>query len=138
MPLAQPSPLDIHRGIDHTQWDDSRNHGISSWNALGNVDMKPDSATTYTDLDIQDYNENDGNCGFYSNEPGADDVNLNNRYYGGYSTTQRRACTTHEFGHAYGLDHSYSDQVMDACPVCSTVYDTPQSHDRSDWHQLWG
>lgn len=123
---------------DHTQWDDARLHGHAAWNALGNVDMWPDGWWTYTDLDIQDYSENDGLCGFYSNEPGADDVNLNNNYFNGYSTGQRRGCMTHEFGHAYGLDHSYADQVMDSCPVCTTVYTYPQDHDKADWKQLWG
>jgi hypothetical protein len=123
---------------DHTKWDDSRNHGINQWNSLGSVDMRPDNAWTYTDLDIGDYDENDGRCGYYTYEPGADDVHLNTRYYNGYSDYVRRACTTHEFGHAYGLDHSYEDQVMDQCPVCSVVYNTPQSHDRDDWHQKWG
>lgn len=126
---------------DNTTWDDSRTQAESRWEALpGGVNILPDSATTINDLDIGNYSANDGLCGFWDGKVGEDVLRLNNSYYNGASTTNRRACTLHEFGHAHGLAHSYNDQVMDDCPVsaCGSVYTAPQSHDRSDYASLWG
>lgn len=126
---------------DNTRWDDSRSTAESRWEALpGGVNILPDSAATINDLDIGDYSANDGLCGFWDGRTGEDHLRLNNSYYNGASTTNRRACTLHEFGHAHGLAHSYDSQVMDNCPVsaCGSVYTTPQSHDRSDYAALWG
>ena len=123
---------------DSTQWDDSRTWAIARWNELpGGVSISPDDAWVVADLQISDYSANDGYCGFWDGNTGADDIKLNNYYYNGYSTGQRRACTLHEFGHAHRLAHSYSTQVMDPCPVCSTYYTYPQSHDKSDYHAIW-
>lgn len=125
---------------DFTQWDDARATAIRVWNDLGSIAIVPDGSFTYADLDIQDYNSNDGRCGFYRNQSGADEINLNNFYYPGYNGGQRNACMSHEMGHALGIDHSYTDQVMDPCPVCynSLIYVAPQPHDISDYRYLWG
>jgi len=134
------------RYVDNTVWNDSLTNGVSVWNAVGSVDLKPDIATTAADLVLGDYSASDGLCGFMRYEVGADDIWLNHAYYNGATTSRRRACTAHEIGHAYGLgDHTYSTwnaALMDSCPVCYSSTDPmptgPASHDRYDYHQLWG
>lgn len=125
---------------DYTQWNDSLTWAKDRWNEVGVIDVLPDSAGTITDLEIRDYSSSsDQLCGSAAQRGGADLISLNNYNYANYSTGQRRACTTHEFGHTLKLDHSYTTQVMDPCPVCSpSVYTTPQAHDKSDYHSVWG
>lgn len=123
---------------DETQWDDSRSWAVSEWNSLsGGVNVAPDDAWNIEDLAFGDYSANDGLCGFYDTNSGADDIKLNNSNYNGYSQGQRRACTLHELGHAHRLAHTFNDQAMDDCPVCTTYYTSPQDHDRSDYHGIW-
>jgi hypothetical protein len=125
---------------DYTKWDDSRTWGEARWEALPDgVTIAPDSAGTIADLEIRDYNANDGRCGYWDGRTGADLMALNDRVYNNYSTTNRRACTLHEWGHAHRLAHSYDNQVMDDCPVsaCGSVYTYPQSHDTADYNQIW-
>lgn len=125
---------------DYTRYNDALSRGISGWeNLSGGVNIAPDSPWTVADLEIRDYNRNDGNCGYWTGRTGADLINLNVRFFGGYGTRDRRACSLHEWGHAHGLDHSYNDQAMDDCPVsaCGSTYITPQSHDRGDYYYLW-
>lgn len=124
---------------DRTKWNDALGHAIVQWEAItGGVSIEPDTSTTLEDLDVADYSSStDGYCGLYSMSSGADVLRLNDYYYNGASTTNRRACMLHEWGHAHGLGHSYSNQVMDSCPVCPTAYTVPQSHDVSDYNSLW-
>ncbi len=125
---------------DASKWDDSHNNAISQWEGLaGGVSIAPDSSFTINDLQLSDYSANDGYCGYWKSSSGEDDLRLNDNYYNGASTTNRRACTIHEWGHAHRLAHSYNDQVMDDCPVsaCGSAYTSPQSHDRNDYHQIW-
>ena len=123
---------------DYTQWDDSRTWAIARWNDMPDgVNVAPDNAGSIADLEVRDYNANDGLCGYWDGRTGADLLALNSRYYSGASTHNRRACTLHEFGHAHRLAHSYSTEVMDPCPVCVTAYTSPQSHDRADYNGIW-
>lgn len=122
---------------DYTVWDGARVHTITEWNALGRVEILPDSSTTIADLEMRDYTENDGYCGWAGPRAGADLVRFNKPLFNNYSVGQRKACFMHEVGHTLGLEHSYSTQVMDSCPVCTTYYVTPQSHDRQDYYDLW-
>ncbi|MFB6722531.1 hypothetical protein ACFCV3_20305 [Kribbella sp. NPDC056345] len=125
---------------DYTKWDDARSAGEARWEELpGGVNIAPDTAGSVTDLEIRDYNANDGLCGFWDGRSGADVLKLNDHFYNGYGTIDRRACALHEWGHAHGLDHSYDDQAMDDCPVssCGSVYNEPRPHDRSDYDHLW-
>ncbi len=123
---------------DSTKWDDARVWSISRWRELGRLTIAFDTASTVTDLTFQDYNSNDGRCGYWDGRTGSDVARYNDRFFGGYSTTNRRACATHELGHALRLGHSYSNQ-MDYCPVssCGSVFTTPQYHDRSDYYGIW-
>lgn len=126
---------------NYTQYSDSLYWARDRWNYLGSVNIAPDIASTITDLEVRDYNNSaDGLCGKSMYQVGADLMFLNIHAYSGYSTDRRRACTLHEFGHTLGLDHSYVSQVMDSCPVCTNpnYFVSPQGHDQSDYHALWG
>lgn len=125
---------------DYSKYDDAHNNAMAGWEGLtGGVNIAPDSWSTVADLELRDYNSNDGRCGYWDGRTGADLLALNDYVYSGYGTTNRRACAIHEWGHAHRLAHSYDDQVMDDCPVsaCGSTYTSPQSHDRSDYYYLW-
>lgn len=125
---------------DGSKWDNAHSVGMAGWeNLSGGVNIAPDSATTVADLELGDYNSNDGRCGYWQGRTGADLLRLNDSYYNGATDWNRRACALHEWGHAHGLDHSFDDQAMDDCPVsaCGTSYNVPQAHDREDYFQLW-
>lgn len=129
---------------DYTQWNDALSNAIAGWENLnGGVSIALDGATTITDLEVRDYNDSgDGRCGYYAPRGGADLISLNGRYFNGYSTTNRRACMLHEWGHAHGLAHNPdNNEAMDDCPVSTcpggTAYISPQTHDRSDYYYLW-
>lgn len=128
---------------DQTQWNDSLTNAVNAWNAVtttGGVNVTPDTAFSGADVEVGDYTNNDGQCGYWQNRTvRVDIIRLNNQFYNGYTTLNRRACTLHEFGHAHRLAHSFSTEAMDACPVtaCGTAYQTPQTHDRADYRQQW-
>ena len=120
-----------------TQWGDAKNHGVSVWDALGSVNVAPDVWNTIEDLTWSDVHRADvtwaGQFTCYSGS--ADTIKLNEHYMTVYSTNQRRNVASHELGHALGLDHSYSGQLMYQY-VSTVTY--PQSHDIADYRSLWG
>lgn len=127
---------------DYTQWNDALGIAIAGWeNLSGGVNIAPDISSTTTDLQVVDYAQNDGRCGFYDSSGFIDVIALNYNFFNPSSTNNRRACMLHEWGHAHGLAHSYSTQAMDACPTTScpggSAFITPQNHDRSDYYYLW-
>lgn len=125
------------RWEDYTAYDDARGHAINTWNALGRVNIAPDSAGTIADLEWRDANRSDvGWDGRWVARSGADLIELNTYFLRNYTTFKRRAVAAHEQGHSLGLAHSYSNQLMNSCSTCSG-YNTPQSHDRADYFSLW-
>ncbi len=123
---------------DSTRFDDARQHAINVWNALGSINIAPDTWSTYADLEWFDSNRSDVNWdGLYTNTAGTDEIYLNAFYLDSYSDFSRRAVAAHEQGHALGLAHSFSGQLMYECSTCSGV-NTPQGHDIEDYRALWG
>lgn len=62
--------------------------------ALGGRTIAPDSWSTVADLEVGDYNTADGPSGYWAGRPGADVIRLNDRFFSGYSTTDRHACSS--------------------------------------------
>lgn len=115
-----------------TQW----NSGVSTWNALDPITIAPDTASTYQDLTISDTSKSSVTwAGQYSNSVGSDTIKFNSYYMSGYTSSKRQNVTTHELGHALGLAHSYSGNVMYAYVSTRTSLG---SQDTADYHYLWG
>lgn len=125
------------RYVDQTGWDDARIHAVGVWNDVGSIEILPDEWFTTSDLIFMDYAASDNRCGVMFS---GGNLQLNNTYFQINTVGKNRSCAAHEMGHALGLDHSYPDQLMDECPVCSNpnYYAYPQSHDRADYHERWG
>lgn len=122
---------------ENSRWDGSRSWGIDQWNQQGAVSIEPDGFGSVEDLYVSDYsNCNTDTIAYWDGNSGADDLKYNNCIMSGASGEERRAVGVHEFGHALGLAHSYSDQIMAPCPGCNP-YTTPQSHDINDYNRLW-
>ena len=136
------------RDEDETSYDAERTYARNAWEARKNltvtgaskvdncVDIEPDSWDVVADLEWKTANRSDVSwAGLYQWEPGADDIHLNAYYMNQYSSCRRQNVAMHELGHAHGLGHSFVGQVMNsyAQSIC-----TLQSHDRSDYHALWG
>lgn len=120
-----------------TSYTTARDHAVATWDALGSINIAPDTATTYEDVTFLDSNRSDVSWdGLYTNTTGSDEIYLNKYYLSGYTSFKQKAVAAHEVGHALGLAHSYSPNLMNSCSTCSGV-NTPQSHDRSDYYTLW-
>jgi hypothetical protein len=136
------------RDEDGTSFDAERIYARDAWEALKNtmltgyynwdncVNIASDTWRTWSDLDWKDANRSDVSwAGLYENEPGADDIHLNRYYMQYYNDCTRKNVAMHELGHAHGLAHSFSGQVMYkyVSSVCTLQYE-----DKSDYHALWG
>ena len=66
--------------------------------------------------------------------PGADNLWYNTRLTTGYGSSKQKTVALHEWGHAHGLAHSFSGQVMYKY-VDET--DALQSHDVADYDGKW-
>jgi matrixin len=122
--------------IDHTIFDDARGWARDRWEDAGVVDIKLDTGWTNADVEYRD--TNNGAViwdGLYTNQPGDDTITFNRAWMDGYTTAQRRHVALHETGHALGLDHSFSGQVMSGI---NQALQYLGSHDHADYDDLWG
>ncbi len=129
------------RWEDETRYDDARKHAINAWDnsTLNRINIAPDAWNTITDLEWRDSNRSDVTWdGLWKARTGADAIYLNVHYLKNYGTTKRRGVATHELGHALGLAHSYRGQIMVNNTPDRGSLTTPQSHDKADYHTLWG
>lgn len=118
-----------------TQW----NAGISTWNALNKINIAPDTIWTYEDLKVSDVNRSDGawatRTGLYTNQIGTDKIELNKYVLNSKTSAQKQNTVTHELGHALGLAHSISGNVLYFQQTSQTNLG---AQDISDYRYLWG
>jgi hypothetical protein len=104
---------------------------ISTWNALNKINLL--SATTTPDVTIQDEDRSDlsekGHYDYIAHE-----IDLNTYFLNSQGTDLIQNTITHELGHALGLDHSYTGNVMYFAQSTQTTLG-PQ--DVSDYNYLW-
>lgn len=115
-------------------------HAIDTWNALNPINIKPDAWNTATDLTWRDYSNADTTTqAYYHTHIGSDHIHMNTAKLDNLSLFKKKAVAAHEQGHSLGLDHNETNdtQLMWACPTCTSI-NTPQSHDKQDYHELWG
>ncbi|MGM7723724.1 matrixin family metalloprotease [Metabacillus sp. Hm71] len=121
---------------DETGYNNAISHARSQWNSVGRINIAPDDSWVYEDVTYMSTTRNDVTwAGLYTNTSGADEIYFNKKYMVPYGDRKEEIVGIHETGHALGLAHSYSGQVM--AKYVSDMAHTPQSHDKSDYHSLW-
>lgn len=108
--------------------------GISTWNALGKINITPDTIWTIQDLTFSDVNFRSYTWyASWQQRSGADSIYLNTYYSASLSSSQKQSVCTHELGHSLGLAHSIINNVMFASSWDTTL----GSQDRSDYSYLY-
>jgi hypothetical protein len=112
-------------------------NSIATWNALGRVNIAPDTIWTYEDLRISDGNFVDAPwTGKYTYiRLGTDKLEFNRAFLVNDSDAERQNTITHEFGHALGLAHSTDGNMMQRFQDSFTNL---RAQDISDYRFLWG
>lgn len=118
---------------DFTQYDTERQWAIARWNALSPIWVYAWYSGQPIDLVMDDYDDcDDSTNAFYS--PSTDYIWFNECRMDSHTADERKKTATHEVGHALGLGHSFSGQVMYGS-TASTKY--LQSHDICDYNIRW-
>jgi len=106
---------------------------ISTWNAQNRVNIVV--ATSTTDLSIEDVNYSDVAWkGAWDDISSPNKALLNTYYLNNSTTDQIRNTITHEIGHALGLNHSYTGNIMYFAQSSQTVLGT---QDIDDYKFVW-
>ena len=96
-----------------TQYSNEWNAGIATWNALGLVNIAPDTIFTIEDLTVIDVNLSDVPwVGEWDPNSSPNTIKLNTFYLYNDSPQEKQNVITHELGHALGLDHSPYGNIM--------------------------
>lgn len=97
-----------------TQYTTAQDHSFDLWNDLDEVDILPDTTWTIEDLNYGDYyDEDDEIVGYYQYYPLIrDEIRFNEYYFDSYTSSCKKMAASHELGHALGLDHSNSNNIM--------------------------
>jgi hypothetical protein len=119
-----------------TKYADQWYLAIGTWNALGKVDIATDTIFTISDLTVTDVDDSDV-AWKGQTHPEIDNgtMQLNTYYLDHDTNAQIQNTITHEMGHALGLNHSFSGNVM-------VLYQTSQTtlgyQDCIDYQDLYG
>jgi hypothetical protein len=116
-----------------TTYTNQLDDAVATWNSLGRVGVG--TATSTIDLNINNVNLSDVPFkGIWNYTTTPDSINLN-AYFLDYNTyAQVQNTITHELGHALGLEHSYTGNVLFLAQSSQTALG-PQ--DVSDYNYLW-
>lgn len=109
---------------------------ISVWNNYGDINIAPDTASTYEDLHIYDknYSNYDWTWRWTYRFWTSDKLELNTAKLYNDSSNEKQNTIMHELGHALGLDHSLPNNIL---------YDYQTSkitlwyQDKADYDYLW-
>jgi len=99
----------------HSDWNGSTkysarfNKAVITWNIHKVGVIRKTTSTSGADVTISDYYKNNNVAGVTSS---AGTIKFNTFKMDGYTKKQRRNVCTHELGHALGLAHNYSGDVM--------------------------
>ena len=108
--------------------------GASTWNAYKSGVIRPDSALVIQDVYVSDVNSANGWAGMtYSNGK----IELNKYYMSNYSTSQITNVAAHELGHALGLDHSTSTDLMDASITSHSSTQALSQNDKDSYDEAY-
>jgi hypothetical protein len=122
-----------------TKYSSNLNAAVGTWNGQNRVALTSVAAGAGNGatLLVDDYNEPGSKVvAFYRNvtEPYVDLLRFNDAYMSGYGTDLRTNVATHELGHALGLGHSCSNQVMG--PFASNIT-TLGDIDKDSYQNYW-
>lgn len=99
----------------HMDWDGSTkyqtqfNAGVKTWNGFKSGVIRKDSAKVIQDVAISDYSEKSSVAGVTSSQGS---IRFNKYVMDTLSATKKQNVATHELGHALGLAHNTSSDVM--------------------------
>lgn len=104
--------------------------GASTWNAYKSGVIRADSALVVEDVYVSDVNSANGWAGM-TYQSGK--IELNTYYMANYSTSRKTNVAAHELGHALGLAHSTSTDLMDASITSHTSTQALSQNDKDSY-----
>jgi hypothetical protein len=123
---------------EYIHYDDAFNHMIQAWNIGSGVIVSEVNAEPW-ELRAYEYPEQGDLDGFYLQPSGVcardGTIHIDEGKMRAKNKSQRRNVVAHEVGHALGIGHSYSGQLMN--DYASSI-EVPQGHDRADYRERWG
>lgn len=114
----------------------AKTNSINTWNSLNKIYIAPDNVYTVEDVTYRDFSDSGSwISGQHIYRPLLSDIIEFNKYWlNQYTSSQQKDVALHELGHALGLDHSYTPNVM----VQGTYsYTQLGSHEKQDYYYLY-
>lgn len=107
-----------HLDYDYdTKYSSELSSSVKKWESYKSGVIRPDSVLVVEDVFISDYYEVSNTNGITS---GGGTIKLNTYQLDSQGSTQAMRIITHELGHALGLDHSTSSDIMYANTITTS------------------